>query len=202
MGAGWSGRLSPNIRPAIWLSRVSISRPRTTRSEPQRCTPSQTSLLLLLLAANEQIGQAAKSWRSAGQYSRPKKMICRWRAFQVSSGNTALRSRSVRSTLEPSDRPQRRGEAVDVRVDRERRHAERLRHHDAGRLVPDAGKRLEELPVRRAPRRRRRRSGWPPSRCSSPSSAPARPRGSRLGSPRARARPSAPASTPSRTAPG
>ena len=39
------------------------------------------------------------------------------------------------------------GEAVDVRVDGEGGHAERLRHHDAGRLVADPGQRLEELPV-------------------------------------------------------
>src|SRR5690606_18870489 len=40
------------------------------------------------------------------------------------------------------------GEAVDVGVDRERRDAERLRHHDAGGLVADTGEGLEELPVR------------------------------------------------------
>ena len=98
-------------------------------------------------AANEQIGQAAKSWRSAGQYSRPKKMICRWRRFQVSIGNTAFRSRSVRSTVRAVGQAPPPGEPVDVGVDRERRHAERLRHHHARRLVADAGERLEELPV-------------------------------------------------------
>ena len=35
------------------------------------------------------------------------------------------------------------GEAVDMRVDRERRDAEDLRHHDAGGLVADSGQSLE-----------------------------------------------------------
>ncbi len=39
------------------------------------------------------------------------------------------------------------GESVDVGVDGERRHAEGLRHHDTGRLVTDAGQRLEERPI-------------------------------------------------------
>ena len=36
---------------------------------------------------------------------------------------------------------------MDVGVDRERRHTERLGHHDTGGLVADAGERLEEVPV-------------------------------------------------------
>ena len=39
------------------------------------------------------------------------------------------------------------GETVDVRVHGKRRHAEGLGHHDARRLVADAGQRLEECPV-------------------------------------------------------
>ena len=122
-------------------------------------------------------GRSAKSWRCAGQYSRPKKMICRWRRFQVSFGNTFLRSRSACSTVVPSRQPPAPREPVDVGVDRERGHVERLRHHHAGRLVPDTGERLEERPVRRSSRRPHRRSGWPRSRGSSPWSAPGRPRG-------------------------
>jgi hypothetical protein len=34
-------------------------------------------------------------------------MIWRWRRIHASSGKAALRSRSVRSTEEPSERPQR-----------------------------------------------------------------------------------------------
>jgi len=39
------------------------------------------------------------------------------------------------------------GEAMDVRVDRERGHVERLRHHHARGLVADAGQRLEQRQI-------------------------------------------------------
>ena len=70
-------------------------------------------------------------------------MICKWRAFQRSCGNNALRSRSTSTTLRARDRPHRPAEPMDVRVDGKCRLAECLGDDHARRLVTDAGQLLE-----------------------------------------------------------
>ena len=76
-------------------------------------------------------------------------MICRWSVFQRSSGNTRLEVALDLLDVARARQAPAPGEPVDVRVDRERGHAERLRHHHARGLVADAGQRLERLEVAR-----------------------------------------------------
>src|SRR5690606_13573813 len=74
--------------------------------------------------------------------------------LQVQPAPALRRIKTAQVLLGPADaapvrEPPPRGEAMDVGVDRERRDTERLREHDARRLAPDAGQRLERLAVAR-----------------------------------------------------
>jgi hypothetical protein len=98
-----------------------------------------------LLAAQPQIGQVVRSCPRAGQYSRPNRMIWMCVSFQRSLGKHLLEVLLGLLDRLAGREPPARGEPMDVRVDRERRDSERLRHHDARGLVTHAGQALELL---------------------------------------------------------
>ena len=105
---GRDGRLQRSVQGQFILF-VHHHRPAFAFIGRRRAASSRrrSSSARFFVAAQEQMGQPVRSWKRAGQCSRPKKMICRCRSFHVSSGKTAFRSFSVLTTFEPSDSPHR-----------------------------------------------------------------------------------------------
>ena len=141
-----------------------------------RCGPSRPP--------RSRSGRPRRSCPRAGQCSRPNWMIWRCRRPHAERREQLLEiALGLLDGAAAREAPARR-QAVDVRVDREGRMAEGLRHHDARGLVADARQRLERLEIVRARARRAARPGSARGR-RSPSPWPARGRkdGSRAGSP-------------------
>ena len=90
---------------AVLLERASSARHRPSAA-PSLGVHAPFFFDALLVAAQLQMGHVDRSCHRAGQCSRPKKMICRCDRSSF-FGKTALRSRSVRSTLVPLESPQR-----------------------------------------------------------------------------------------------